>query len=207
MAFYKSFKDKYPKLFTYQKSDEIHLHDHLVASIFIRWMPKWITPNRLSFFRIIATPVVFSIVLFSYYKLGVLLFLLVAFTDVLDGSMARTRHQITKFGMLLDPLADKLLIGSMVLLLVFRYLHFWLAFSVLGMEIVFIVAAVVAEVKFKTIKMANLWGKIKMNLQVIAVCTILMALLLDFPVLLTVSAWIFGLALGFAVVSLFRHGV
>ena len=77
----------------------------------------------------------------------------------------------------------------------------------MGIEIAFIAGAAIAKVRFKTVKMANLWGKIKMLLQVLAVFVTLLALLLDCPVLLTVAAWMFGIAIGFAVLSLFTHGI
>jgi CDP-diacylglycerol--glycerol-3-phosphate 3-phosphatidyltransferase len=204
----KYFVEKHPDLFKYLPAEGVHPHDRLMERWILRFFPaKYFTPNRITMFRIIMTPVVFFLILYVKYEVGVVLFLVVAFTDAIDGSMARTRNQITKFGMLFDPLADKLLIGSMVLLLVFRHFNFWLGFGILGIEIIFIIGAMVAKVKFKTVRMANLWGKIKMIFQVLAVFITLLALLLDFPVLLTVAAWMFGLAIGFAVLSLFTHGI
>lgn len=203
----KYFVTKHPELFNYLPGEEIHLHDQLIARTVLRFLPHGITPNRITAFRIFATPIVFLLVLFNYYILGIICFLFVAFTDVMDGSLARTQNKITKFGMVFDPLADKFLIGSMVLLLVFEYLPFWLGFATLGIEIIFIVVAFVAHYRFKTVRMANLWGKIKMILQVLAVFAILLALLLNFPIFLTIAAWLFGLAIGFAVVSLFAHGI
>ncbi|MFA6426981.1 MAG: CDP-alcohol phosphatidyltransferase family protein [Candidatus Magasanikbacteria bacterium] len=207
MNFIKRFKERNHDLFTYLKAEEVHPHDYFLARTFLKLLPSAITPNKISIFRIIATPVVFFTILYGYYKTGVGLFLVVAFTDALDGSLARTQNKITKFGMLIDPLADKFLIGSMVLLLVFKYLNFWLGIAVLGIEIIFIASAYVAHVKFKTVRMANLWGKIKMFLQVLAVCAILIALVFDNEVFLRFASGILGLSVGFALVSLFRHGV
>jgi phosphatidylglycerophosphate synthase len=121
--------------------------------------------------------------------------------------LARTRGKITNFGILFDPLADKLLIGSMVLLVVFQNFSFYLGITVLALEIIFILSAFVAKYKFKTVKAANVWGKIKMILQVFAVFLTLAGLLLHFQYFFTLAAWLFGLAIGFAIVSLFAHGV
>ena len=200
-------KKKDPELFYYQKAEHIHLHDRFIEKLFLWFLPYPVTPNRVTMFRILMTPVILLLVGFAHYKMGVLIFLGVAFTDAIDGAMARTRNQVTKFGMLFDPLADKLLIGSMVLLLVFRYFDFWIGFSILFLEIAFILSALVAKAKFRTVRMANLWGKLKMILQVLAVFLTLMALLLDFPLLLHIAGWIFGFALGFAILSLFAQGV
>jgi len=197
----------YQDLFVYEKPEVIHPHDRLLEKLFLRFLPSSITPNALTMIRILLTPAVFLVISAENYRLGLPFFLLVAFTDALDGSLARTRGQITRFGMLFDPLADKFLIGSMVMLLVFRYLDPFLALAVLGVEIVLILSALVAKAKFKTVRMANIWGKIKMMLQVLAVFLTLIGLALTTPSLLGIAAWLFGLAIGFAVISLFSHGL
>ena len=109
--------------------------------------------------------------------------------------------------MMFDPLADKLLIGSMVILLVFEYFNIFLGLAILGIEIIFMALALVSSYRFKTVRMANIWGKIKMVSQVSAVCLTLLAIFLASPVLLNIAAWIFGVGLGFALISLFSHGI
>ncbi|OGH73851.1 MAG: hypothetical protein A3C90_01245 [Candidatus Magasanikbacteria bacterium RIFCSPHIGHO2_02_FULL_51_14] len=206
MSFVDNFVKEHRDLFAYQKGYDALPHDHLLARTILKLIPKSVTPNQVTLFRIATTPIVFFLILFGYYLTGIVAFLIVASTDAIDGSMARTRNQVTKFGMLVDPLADKLLIGSLVLILVFEHYNFWLGIAVLGLEIVFIASALVSY-KFKTVRAANIWGKIKMLLQVIAVFATLAALLLNFPYLFTIGAWAFGLAIGFAIVSLFAHGI
>jgi len=196
-----------PDLFVYERSDVVHPHDRFFAWSILRFFPPSITPNGLTLFRVLATPFVFWLVFVGYYRIGVIAFVLVAFTDALDGSMARTQGKITKFGMLFDPLADKFLIGSMVILLVFQHLNTWLGIAIVGVEVLFILGALVLKAKFKTVKMANRWGKIKMISQVVAVSLIMIALLLDFPLLMSIAAGVFGIAIGFAVLSLFTHGI
>ncbi|MBT3538737.1 CDP-alcohol phosphatidyltransferase family protein [Candidatus Parcubacteria bacterium] len=207
MGIIDTFRRSHKDLFVYLPADEVHAHDHFLERTCLRWLPKFVTPNQISIFRIFFTPVVFFLILYGCYKTGVVLFLFNAFTDALDGSLARTKNQITKFGMMIDPLADKLLIGSMVLLLVFKHLNPWLGIAVLGIEIIFIVSAYVATTKFKNVRMANLWGKIKMVLQVVAVGVILIALVFEMPIFLNIASGILGLSIGFALVSLFRHGI
>mgnify|MGYP000927209908 CR=1 FL=1 len=197
---------RYPDLFVYRPSDVIHPHDYFVARYFLRYLPNSVTPNRLTMFRILATPLVFYLILLDHYIAGMISFILVAATDALDGSMARTQNKVTQFGMMFDPVADKLLIGSLVLILVFRF-NFWLGFSVLCMEAAILMSALVARFKFKTVRMANLWGKIKMILQVLAVFITLLALIFDQPILITIASGIFGVAVGFALLSLFFHGI
>lgn len=197
----------HPRLFEYLAAEEIHPHDQFMARAILRFLPSWVTPNRLTIFRILATPFVFLLILAGWYEAGMAAFLVAAFTDAMDGSLARTKNMITRFGIMLDPLADKFLIGSMVLLLVFQNFGWWLGVSILGIEIILIASALVYHKKFKTVRMANIWGKIKMILQVLAVFATLGAIVFNFSTLLTVAAGLFGLAIGFAIVSLFAHGV
>lgn len=201
-----AYMNRHPELFTALPAAEVHPHDHLMARTVLRLFPRFVTPNQVTLFRVCATPLVFLLILYGYYHWGVVAFLFVAFTDAIDGSMARTRNQVTRFGALFDPLADKFLIGSMVFLLVFR-VNAWLATAVLGFEIILIMTALVAKYKFKTVRMANIWGKVKMILQVVAVFVTLLGLVLGNPELIHAATWIFGIALGFAVLSLFAHGV
>lgn len=193
--------------FAFLGATEIHPHDRFLARTVLRFLPQFVTPNQITLLRVLLTPVVVWTIAFGQYQTGVLLFLFAAGTDLLDGSLARMRSKITRFGMLFDPLADKLLIGTLVFFLVVTHVSAWLAGIVLFLEIVLIAVAIIAKVRFRTVLMANRWGKIKMLSQVVAVFVTLLALLFDFPALLTVAAWLFGIAIGFAIASLFRWGI
>ncbi len=79
-------------------------------------------PNLLTLFRIWAIP---GIVLTFFFNsasaawLGVLLFALAGISDYLDGYLARHWNQLSRFGRVLDPIADKLLVGAMLLMLAY----------------------------------------------------------------------------------------
>jgi CDP-diacylglycerol--glycerol-3-phosphate 3-phosphatidyltransferase len=201
------FAERHPDLFAFLPATEVHLHDKFLARTLLRFIPRTVTPNKVTMVRIVLTPYVLFLIIGGHYIFGSIMFLLVAFTDAIDGSLARTRNQVTQFGMLFDPLADKLLIGTMVLLLVFQNFNYWLGIILLGLEILFIISASVAKLKFHKVSSANRWGKIKMISQVVAVFLTLIALVSNTPYLLTAAAWMFGLAIGFALISLFTHGV
>lgn len=201
------FEKRHKDYFVFEKPEHIHPHDHFLAWSFLRLIPRSFTPNQMTAVRILLIPFIVSFLLTQKYILGIVLFLIAAFTDALDGSMARTRNQITKFGKLFDPLADKLLVGIMIVLVVFENFHWLLGVALIGIEVVFIMSAVFKEVQFKTVEGANVWGKIKMILQVFALFLTLVALVWKIPFLFTFAAWCFGLAIGFAVVSLFAHGI
>lgn len=189
-----------------QTSHEIYLHDRILDKVMLWMIPRWILPNHITLLRLFLIPFVVYINYIGNYQVGIPLFLFAAFTDAIDGSLARTRDQITNFGKLFDPLADKLLIGSMVVLLLFQNFDPRLGYLVIGIECVLIVFASVHRITGH-VSQANVWGKIKMLLQCIAVFLILLGLTFGNTVLFAAASWIFGAAIVFAVVSLFFHGI
>lgn len=97
--------------FTFLDAPMVHPHDRFFSWTILRFFPRFVTPNIVTTVRFIGTPFVFLLIQYNYFKAGIIAFLALAFTDALDGSLARTRNQITRFGMMFDPLADKLLVG------------------------------------------------------------------------------------------------
>lgn len=79
-------------------------------------------PNYLTFFRICVIPVIIITFYFDdkvfAHRLGAFLFLLAAITDFFDGHIARKYHLESNFGRMLDPIADKLLVGAVLLMVV-----------------------------------------------------------------------------------------
>lgn len=169
-------------------------------------VPKWLHPNHLTIARFVLTPFVIFLVVQQYYGLAIPAFLIVAFTDTLDGSLARIRNQITPWGTVYDPVADKLLVGSMVVVLVIQHLGFYLGVAIIIIELVFI-ALGWWWLSSGTVVAANKWGKIKMFLQVVGVCMLLVGLATGFEGLFDISAKTFYLAIFFAIISLFASGV
>ncbi len=74
-------------------------------------------PNKLTVARIALIPIMVLLFYFDFYILSAVVFLIAAFTDMLDGKIARKRGLVTVFGKFFDPLADKLLnINAIVIL-------------------------------------------------------------------------------------------
>ncbi|HEX7551753.1 MAG TPA: CDP-alcohol phosphatidyltransferase family protein, partial [Candidatus Methylomirabilis sp.] len=73
--------------------------------------------NRLTILRILMTPVITVLLLYKHVGAALALFVLAGITDGLDGFVARSRGQRTALGMVLDPVADKLLLMSAVIAL------------------------------------------------------------------------------------------
>lgn len=152
--------------------EKIYFHDRLLASTILKLIPRTITPNMVTVTRFMLTPVVLFFLLQEKYTVALLLFFITAFTDAIDGSMARTRNQITEWGIVYDPVADKLLIGSVMLIFVMRFLNIYLALTVVGLEILFLIGGYFKKRK-GDVTAANWWGKNKMILQVFGVVSML----------------------------------
>src|SRR5512141_1406324 len=72
-----------------------YFHDQLLARTVLRLFPQRVLPNHITMARLVLTPLVVWLIWIGNYAWGVPVFLLTAFTDTIDGSMARTRDQIT----------------------------------------------------------------------------------------------------------------
>ncbi|MBQ9196294.1 MAG: CDP-alcohol phosphatidyltransferase family protein [Clostridia bacterium] len=95
----------------------------------------WTVPNVLTMFRMALIPVYWVLMIGyekNYWALGV--FVLAACTDMLDGFLARKYHQITDFGKLMDPLADKLMTLSVMATLLIRGIISWEALALLALK-------------------------------------------------------------------------
>ncbi|MBI4133780.1 CDP-alcohol phosphatidyltransferase family protein [Candidatus Uhrbacteria bacterium] len=182
-------------------------HDYVLKWTLIPLIPTWVKPNHITAFRFIATPVVLALLLFENYPWGVPAFIFVAGTDALDGSLARLRKQITLWGTFYDPLADKILIGSVVLLVVLQHINVWFGLLIVVVELMIAAGGLYRKVKGRPIIAANIFGKTKMALQVIAVSLLLIALWSGVDLFIPFSIGTFALALAFAIISLWTYGL
>jgi phosphatidylglycerophosphate synthase len=87
-----------------------------LAKTVLRLIPRSVQPNHLTIARFWLIPFVAYFLFFGNYRIGLFVFILTALTDGIDGALARTRGQITEWGRLYDPVADKLLVATAVLM-------------------------------------------------------------------------------------------
>lgn len=141
-------------------------------------------PNILTVARIVLVPFLMVVLLtrfegeliFGIAKevVGAAIFGVAAFTDWLDGYLARQRNQVTQLGQLMDPLADKLLITAALISLVqMEMASAWMVAVILGRELAITVLRSVAYVRGVTIPASSL-GKVKMGTQVFAILLLIL---------------------------------
>jgi len=141
-------------------------------------------PNSITLIRILSIPLLIWILSSSRFSrfdgekelLASALFIASAMTDGIDGYLARKRGQITPMGILLDPLADKLLIAAAFVMLVqFNpvLVPAWVAIVVIGREFLVSGLRSIAATEGFTIEASEL-GKFKMVVQIVAVAAVIL---------------------------------
>ena len=137
-------------------------------------------PNLLSFFRILSVVPIITLFYFQFYYAAAGLFLIAALTDFFDGFIARKFDQETDFGSLLDLMADKILVSSMLIWFIFTFdnlLIFISAYLIILRELIISSLRVHFLSKAKSLELIkpNFLGKLKTTIQLIAIALILIA--------------------------------
>jgi len=141
-------------------------------------------PNSITLSRILSIPLLIWILSSSHFSsvhgtkelLASLVFITAAMTDGIDGYLARRRGQITTIGILLDPIADKLLIAAAFVVLVQispTLVPAWVAVVVIGREFLVSGLRSIAASEGFTIEASEL-GKFKMVVQIVAVVAVIL---------------------------------
>lgn len=147
-------------------------------------------PNKLTILRIILVPIIVIIYYLGNLRiingeflnvsivnwLILLFFCIASYTDHLDGKIARRDNKITAFGKFADPLADKILVLAVMLILVESgKLPAWIPVIVLFREFVVSGYRLIAVEKGGKVVAANIWGKIKTVTQMVAIILMLLS--------------------------------
>lgn len=140
--------------------------------------------NKLTIFRIILVPIMMIVPIIEFLFgisgefLGIpysfwimnIIFIIASITDKLDGYIARSRNEVTTFGKFADPLADKILVISALIILVeYSKIPSWIPIIVLAREFIVSGYRLVAVEKGGKVIAASIWGKLKTVTQMIAI--------------------------------------
>lgn len=150
-------------------------------------------PNVLTLIRILLVPVLVAVLLTKsqhWEWLGLGLFLVAAFTDFLDGYLARRRKEITRLGQLLDPAADKILMSAAFISLVeLRLAPAWMVALIIAREFAVSTLRSVSAAD-KIVIPAGWSGKVKTTTQIVAVALLIVyGQLGKLEILADVSLW------------------
>ena len=185
---------------------KLTIFDKLLQRTLLPLIPKSITPNQVTVMRFIITPFIVWLLFVQQYTFGLALFLFAALTDALDGAMARTRNQITDAGKMIDPIADKFLIFSVALVLIMNHIGWHIVLVLFVVEGLVMLRGLMWYTK-GTVLQANIWGKVKMILEVTAVVFIFLGILFHAPLFFSIAFGVLVVAIAFASVSFFSYGI
>jgi CDP-diacylglycerol--glycerol-3-phosphate 3-phosphatidyltransferase len=164
-------------------------------------------PNMLTVLRIMLVPVLVVALLGNTREgdvLAAIVFALASATDFVDGYLARSRHSVTTFGKLMDPLADKLLIvAALIALVSLNRLEAWVAMVIITRELAVTVLRLGAT-QAGVVMAASMLGKVKTCMQIALILALIavhgqplwLSLLLYATVLVTIVSgldFFFGL--------------
>ncbi len=174
----------------------------------VRKMPPWLTAMHLTWLRFFLVAPLIWFLIHNWNVASFVIFLLAAVLDYLDGPLARYRHQVSNAGKLLDPLADKLIAMPVVIIIGSQFIPWWLILLIVSLEILLVLMSSLLKLIFHRLGLsrplgANIFGKIKFTIQVVA-CLLMLVL----PVTPT-ARWLLTalclLAATFAFISIIRH--
>jgi CDP-diacylglycerol--glycerol-3-phosphate 3-phosphatidyltransferase len=142
-------------------------------------------PNYITMSRVLSIPLLMWVLLSSHFTsfygereiLASVIFICASITDGIDGYLARRRGQVTTIGMLLDPLADKLLIAAAFVTLMQvspSLVPPWVAVVIIGREFLVSGLRSIAASEGFTIEASDL-GKFKMVVQIVSVVAVILA--------------------------------
>jgi len=141
----------------------------------------WTAPNQLTLLRLIFIPFIVINVIDGKYRWALILFVLAGLSDALDGTLARALKQKTVLGQYLDPIADKLLLSSLFLVLSLLHKIPWrvtiLVFS-RDICIIAICAVLYATTTLREFRPST-FGKVNTLAQIVALFFVLLRQLSD----------------------------
>ncbi len=182
-------------------------HDYLMRAVVLPFIPESVKPNHVTVLRMALTPVVVYLLATGNLLYGVPLFILTAFTDAVDGSLARVRKQITPWGILFDPIADKLLIGLVIIVLAFKFFHPVVVLAAVLFDLLPMASWLARAKRDRAIMMANGWGKTKMLLQFCSMTLLLLGIMFQISGLVTVAEIVLVVATMFGAVAAITYSL
>ena len=150
-------------------------------------------PNKLTLFRIVLVPVLCLVWLFPYDQFGIAfdsltiggisvsylnlivlaIFGIASFTDFLDGNIARKKHIVTTFGKFADPIADKLLVNTMLIIMAYKRMIPLVCCIIMILRDIIVDGCRMIAAQKGVVVSAGMLGKLKTALQMLTIVVIL----------------------------------
>ncbi|MCE5313213.1 MAG: CDP-diacylglycerol--glycerol-3-phosphate 3-phosphatidyltransferase [Nitrospiraceae bacterium] len=138
-------------------------------------MKVWTLPNAITIFRIVIIPVFVIMLVYAKYGYALLFFVLAGLSDLLDGLLARLQGQGSELGAFLDPLADKLLLlTSLIIFTIYGWIPIWFTIVVLSRDLIVVIGwGLVSILYSRTTVRPSFTGKAAIASQILVVAYVL----------------------------------
>ena len=152
----------------------------MIINVMIDMKFKFNVPNKITIIRVSLIPL-FAFILLTNIPpkhknlLAAFIFTMLSVSDFLDGYFARKKKQITDFGKLIDPIADKLLISTALIFLIGKGVDLWMAAAIISREVIVTMVRIYLLPR-KLVVAASNFGKAKTVVQSIAIVFVLLQL-------------------------------
>jgi cardiolipin synthase len=143
----------------------------------------WTVPNQITLLRLGFIPIFLILISYEEYKWALVILVVAALTDGIDGLLARKLNQRSALGAYLDPIADKLLLSSsFVVLAMAKKVAWWLTLMVLSRDVLLlIVAAVIILISGYRPFPPSIYGKFTTFFQIVFVFSVVLAAAYPYP--------------------------
>ena len=143
----------------------------------------WTVPNQITLLRLGFLPIFLILISYEQYKWALLILVVAALTDGIDGLLARKLNQKSALGAYLDPIADKLLLSSsFVVLAMAKKVAWWLTLMVLSRDVLLlIVAVVIILISGYRPFPPSIYGKFTTFFQIVFVFSVVLAAAYPYP--------------------------
>jgi cardiolipin synthase len=143
--------------------------------------PTLTVANQLTLLRIALVPALVALVLYKRFGWALAVFILAGLTDLLDGLIARLGHQRTTLGAMLDPVADKLLLGSSYVALTWASglpcsIPAWLTLTILTRDVVIVISVLLVNLFVaRRVYLPSLLGKVNTAVQLLTASLVMVS--------------------------------
>jgi len=160
----------------------------------------WNTSNLLSLFRLLLAAPLLYFIFHSEYNIVIIILFTGSLSDILDGYVARKLNQITEFGKVIDPLADKVFVTALIVgMLLQGRIPVWFFAAIAARDILILLGGLFMAKRQKSVPPSNIYGKMTVSAIGITLLLNILDVLSPDMFLLAMGITTFMLVLSFAV--------
>jgi len=161
--------------------------------------------------RVVLVPVIVWALLSDLKLFAFLVFLLAGISDAVDGAVARYLDQQSEFGTMLDPIADKIMLVSVFIVLAYMgHIPLWLTILIVSRDLLIVVGVMLAFLLTKKVTIKPLWiSKANTVAQIVLAALVLglLAFELNWPSIQLVMEWITGILTTLSAIAYILQGL